>query len=186
MLLRALWPLLLLAAPPSDGERPSGPSFHPTPPPRADLAALRAGLGSRCDLEAAPCEGAAAGAITRRVRDPDAAPLLLRNCSDARDFPLAPVRWASLRAMDPSPRLLLTTQLTSRAQLGPALAEAGPQAVCGGGGGQPGYRAFCSLHHASPLREVELGDYLASMAERLPAWAFYQSSLIGPSAEALW
>eukprot|EP01045_Picozoa_sp_COSAG04_P045219 COSAG04_NODE_15735_length_522_cov_0.990544_1_plen_58_part_01 len=58
MLLRPLWPLsLLMVAPPT------------TRGSSDDLAALRAGLGSRCDLEVAPCEGAAAGAITRRVRD---------------------------------------------------------------------------------------------------------------------
>jgi hypothetical protein len=151
---------------------------HPaaTPPAAAsadrDLAErLAARLGARCDLEVLPCAGAgdAAARISQRLRSSSSAALLLRNCSDARDFPLLPTSWDNLRRRAAGTKLLLTTQASSRAQLGPALAEAGPQAICQGDGPPPpGYRGYCALARASPMPEISMREYTADMAAHLP------------------
>ena len=90
------------------------------------------------------------------------------------------------------------------AQLGPALAEVGPAALCGGGndggaGGKstssppPGFRGFCALNGVAPPEDIALHRYLnpGTMEAKLPFWAFYgPSSLVpdGPagSIDALW
>ena len=78
--------------------------------------------------------------------------------------------------------LKLTAQAGSRAQLGPALAEAGPQALCTGTGRDPaGYRGYCALTRSSPIAEVALRRYMTNMADFLPAWAFYGPEGLVPS-----
>ena len=162
----------------------------PSQPATASLAVqLTTHLGSRCDLQVLPCSAAgdAATAISQRLRSSAAEALLLRNCSDASVFPLHPSTWAELQKLG-SMRLLLTTQRGSRSQLGPALAEAGPQAVCGTGSSDDplGYRGYCERSSRSSIADAELHDYISDMGSYLPAWAFYGPEGLVPSgADAL-
>ena len=148
-----------------------------------DLAQkLSAHLGSRCDLEVVECADAQGELISQRLHSSTAAALLLRNCSDATTFPLHPTSWQSVMAAPAGTRLKLTVQSGSRAQLGPALAEAGPQAICAGAGEAPaGYRGYCALAKSSPIIEVQLHDYAINMAKYLPAWGFYGPEGLVPS-----
>jgi hypothetical protein len=143
---------------------------------------LGAHFGSRCDLEVVECTDAQGGLISQRLRSSAAPALLLRNCSDARVFPLRPTSWQSVMEVPADTQLKLTIQSGSRAQLGPALAEAGPQAVCTGADGAPaGYRGYCALAKSSPITEVALHNYATNMAKYLPAWGFYGPEGLVPS-----
>jgi hypothetical protein len=122
---------LLIAASVAASVAASGQSSTSNGELVAALAALGQSLQRRCDLETIACDdvrskvddtSSAAAILARRMATPSAEALLLRNCTDASVFPLKPLTWGALHALARGgTRLLLTSQQTTQAQLGPPL-----------------------------------------------------------------